>query len=244
MAGQPGAAAAPDAGGMLNSVGLQGPGIAALARPRAARPAAHRGDGRRQRVGPHGRRVPGGGGAARRVLPTASSPWRSTCRARTLHGLRQIFAHDPRLSAEVVAAVAGAAGRPVWAKLSPNTDRVVEVASGGARRRGRGGDVHQHACSAWPTTRRRGDRRSAAGAAVCPARRSTRSPCASSATSPRRCPASRSIGVGGVATSWDAEEFLLAGAVAVQVGTATFHDPRAPIRILAVAWRDALNTRS
>jgi dihydroorotate dehydrogenase (NAD+) catalytic subunit len=40
------------------------------------------------------------------------------------------------------------------------------------------------------------------------------------------------IGVGGVATAWDATEFLLAGAVAVQVGTATFHDPRAPIKIL------------
>ena len=40
------------------------------------------------------------------------------------------------------------------------------------------------------------------------------------------------IGVGGIATLWDATEFLLAGAVAVQVGTATFHDPRAPMQIL------------
>jgi dihydroorotate dehydrogenase (NAD+) catalytic subunit len=40
------------------------------------------------------------------------------------------------------------------------------------------------------------------------------------------------IGVGGIASSWDAAELLLAGAVAVQVGTATFHDPRAPIRVL------------
>ena len=40
------------------------------------------------------------------------------------------------------------------------------------------------------------------------------------------------IGVGGIATAWDAEEFLLAGAVAVQVGTATFRDPLAPVRIL------------
>jgi dihydroorotate dehydrogenase (NAD+) catalytic subunit len=40
------------------------------------------------------------------------------------------------------------------------------------------------------------------------------------------------IGVGGIATGWDAEEFLLAGATAVQVGTATFHDPRAPLRVL------------
>ena len=41
------------------------------------------------------------------------------------------------------------------------------------------------------------------------------------------------VGVGGVATGWDATELLLAGAVAVQVGTATFADPRAPARILA-----------
>ena len=41
------------------------------------------------------------------------------------------------------------------------------------------------------------------------------------------------IGVGGVATGWDAEELLLAGASAVQVGTATFADPRAPAKVLA-----------
>ena len=33
------------------------------------------------------------------------------------------------------------------------------------------------------------------------------------------------VGVGGVATGWDAAELLLAGASAVQVGTATFADP-------------------
>jgi len=40
------------------------------------------------------------------------------------------------------------------------------------------------------------------------------------------------IGVGGVASAVDAVQFLLAGASAVQVGTATFADPRAPARIL------------
>jgi dihydroorotate dehydrogenase (NAD+) catalytic subunit len=39
------------------------------------------------------------------------------------------------------------------------------------------------------------------------------------------------IGLGGVATGVDAAEFLIAGASAVQVGTATFWDPSAPIRI-------------
>lgn len=41
------------------------------------------------------------------------------------------------------------------------------------------------------------------------------------------------VGVGGVASGEDAAELLLAGASAVQVGTATFADPRAPARVLA-----------
>ncbi len=40
------------------------------------------------------------------------------------------------------------------------------------------------------------------------------------------------VGVGGVSTGVDAAELLLAGASAVQVGTATFADPRAPRRVL------------
>lgn len=39
------------------------------------------------------------------------------------------------------------------------------------------------------------------------------------------------IGLGGIACGEDAAEFLVAGASAVQVGTATFWDPRAPVRI-------------
>ena len=39
------------------------------------------------------------------------------------------------------------------------------------------------------------------------------------------------IGCGGVTRGVDAIEFLLAGACAVQVGTATFADPRAAVRI-------------
>ena len=39
------------------------------------------------------------------------------------------------------------------------------------------------------------------------------------------------IGVGGIRTGEDALEFLCCGASAVQVGTATFYDPAAPVRI-------------
>jgi dihydroorotate dehydrogenase (NAD+) catalytic subunit len=41
------------------------------------------------------------------------------------------------------------------------------------------------------------------------------------------------LGMGGIQTGRDALEFIVAGASAVSVGTAVFHDPTAPIRILA-----------
>ena len=39
------------------------------------------------------------------------------------------------------------------------------------------------------------------------------------------------MGLGGIATGMDAAEFLIAGASAVEVGTANFWDPGAPVRI-------------
>jgi dihydroorotate dehydrogenase (NAD+) catalytic subunit len=39
------------------------------------------------------------------------------------------------------------------------------------------------------------------------------------------------VGIGGIRSGEDALEFLCAGAKAVQVGTATFYDPKAPVRI-------------
>lgn len=46
------------------------------------------------------------------------------------------------------------------------------------------------------------------------------------------------IGCGGISTGEDAIEFLMAGATAVQVGTATFANPRAPLDVLegVAAW--------
>ncbi len=49
------------------------------------------------------------------------------------------------------------------------------------------------------------------------------------------------IGCGGVSRGLDAVEFLMAGATAVQVGTATFANPRAPLDVLEEleAWLEA-----
>jgi dihydroorotate dehydrogenase (NAD+) catalytic subunit len=40
------------------------------------------------------------------------------------------------------------------------------------------------------------------------------------------------VGIGGISETDDALQFLIAGAAAVQVGTATFLDPSAPVSIL------------
>lgn len=40
------------------------------------------------------------------------------------------------------------------------------------------------------------------------------------------------VGLGGISTAEDALEFILAGAAAIQVGTATLLDPRAPVKII------------
>jgi dihydroorotate dehydrogenase (NAD+) catalytic subunit len=56
-------------------------------------------------------------------------------------------------------------------------------------------------------------------------------------------PSAAIIGVGGITTGADAAELLAAGADAVQVGTATFADPRAPARILAEFRRWCLRHR-
>ncbi len=41
------------------------------------------------------------------------------------------------------------------------------------------------------------------------------------------------LGMGGIMTGTDAAEFIIAGATAVAIGTAAFADPKAPVRILA-----------
>ena len=54
------------------------------------------------------------------------------------------------------------------------------------------------------------------------------------------------IGMGGIMSGADAVEFLLAGASAIAVGTATFADPAAPIRVLNELneWLDQHNIKS
>ena len=141
-----------------------------------------------------------------------------------------MFAHSASLTAEAVAATAGCQC-PRWAKLSPNVTDLTEIA-GAALEAGAESLTLVNTVMGMaidPETRR--PRLGAGGGglsgpAIRPvAVRAVYEVCSS-------FPDASVVGVGGVATGEHAVELLLAGASAVQVGTATFADPRAPVRIL------------
>lgn len=228
-AGNPAPRLRPTPAGMLNSVGLQGPGIPYwldrvlpdLLRTGATVVASI-----------WGRSVAEYRAAAELLAaaPPEVVAVEVNLSCPNLHG-SGIFAHDPELSGEVVAAVAGAAGRAVWAKLSPNTDRVVDVAaaaqSTGAQAvtcintlMGLAYDEHTKSPALG------GGGSGLSGPAIHPVAVRIVHDVATA------FPGLPVIGVGGIATPWDANELLLAGAAAIQVGTATFHDPRAPVKVL------------
>jgi 2,4-dienoyl-CoA reductase-like NADH-dependent reductase (Old Yellow Enzyme family) len=75
-----------------------------------------------------------------------------------------------------------------------------------------------------------------------PARPSSPSPCAWSTRPP--APSIPILGMGGIVTPEDAVEFLLAGATAVQVGTASYADPRAVERLATASNPGAAATAS
>lgn len=147
-----------------------------------------------------------------------------------LEGRSGIIAHDPSLAGQIISAVSAQSQVPVWAKLSANTDRIVEVATTVT-------DAGAHALTlvntmlgmqidvetARPTLGNGGGGLS--GPAI--------HPIAVRAVHDVRAalPDTHIIGVGGIASGADAVEMLMAGANAVQVGTASFAEPAATWRV-------------
>lgn len=146
-----------------------------------------------------------------------------------LEGRGSIFAHDLELSAEVIAATEACA-RPRWAKLSANTDRIIEVA---AAVHTAGADAVTCVNTLLGLAYDRETLRPVLGAGGGGLSGRAIHPVAVRAVHDVHAalPDLPIIGVGGVASGWDAAEMLLAGATAVQVGTATFADPAAPATI-------------
>jgi len=215
--------------GMLNAVGLQGPGVEHwLAASVPSLVAA----GATVVASIWGRTVDEYRRAADLLAgaPPAVVAVEVNLSCPNLEGRNAIFAHDPELSGESVAATSGCR-RPRWAKLSANTDRIVEVA-GAVREAGADAVTCINTMLGMAYDRETGLPALGAGGgglsgpAIHPiAVRAVHDVHAALPDLPV-------VGVGGVVDGWSARELLLAGAVAVQVGTATFADPRAPVRVL------------
>ena len=140
------------------------------------------------------------------------------------------FGHDPDVLERLVASVRRATGKPIWVKLSPNAGSPVAVA---AAAKSGGADVLSAintvlGLSIDPWTRR-------------PRLHTTRGGLSGPAIRPiavrmvhdvARAVGLPVVGIGGVETADDVVEFLLAGASAVQVGTALFRDPRRAERLV------------
>jgi dihydroorotate dehydrogenase (NAD+) catalytic subunit len=222
-------------GGMLNSVGLQGPGVEAwLAEELPALVAA----GARVVASIWGRRVEDYAAAARLLAgaPPAVVAVEVNVSCPNLEDRSRMFAHSPAATAEAVEA-AGAAGLPRWAKLSPNVTDVVEVAEAAVRAGAEAVTlVNTLLGMAIDLDRRRPALGGGGGGLSGPALHAV------AVRTVYECraalPDAGIVGVGGVATGADAVELLLAGADAVEVGTATLADPRAPARVLRglVRW--------
>lgn len=147
-----------------------------------------------------------------------------------LEGRSGIIAHDSELSGRIISAVSASSVVPVWAKLSANTDRIVDIAhsvvNSGAKAvtlvntmLGLQIDVS----TSRPTLGNGGGGLS--GPAIHPI-------AVRAVFDVRRAlPDVDIVGVGGIRTGADAIEMMMAGANAVQVGTASFADPASTWKI-------------
>jgi dihydroorotate dehydrogenase (NAD+) catalytic subunit len=227
------------AAGMLNSVGLQNPGVAAwldhdLPELTAART--------RVVVSIWGFTAEDYGRAAKAIaavteagLAPAVVAVEANISCPNIEDRHRMFAHSPSATTAAIGAAAAAlagSGLPVWAKLSPNVTDIGAIAAAALDAGAEGLTLVNTlmGLAIDPGTGR--PRLGAGGGGLSgPALH----PVAVRAVFDCRqaFPRVPIVGVGGVMGGLDAAELLAAGADAVQVGTATFADPRAPARVLA-----------
>ncbi len=216
--------------GMLNAIGLQGPGIDNFLREDLPWLVEH---GARTIVSIAGESVEEFAALSRKVrnAPGVSAlEVNISCPNVENRGL--VFACDRTSAREVIEAVKRSVGNslPIIAKLSPDVTDIVsiaeEVISAGADGLAM---INTLLGMVINTETMRPHLANKTGGLSGPAIR----PVAVRAIFQvhQAMPKVPIVGMGGVLTGNDAFELVLAGASAISIGTATFHDPSAPIRI-------------
>lgn len=139
------------------------------------------------------------------------------------------FSSDPGLLAEVVGSVRKIARRPLMVKLSPNVARIEPLAKAAEEA---GADalslVNTFVALAIDARTRKPRLGAGFGGLSGPAIKPIALRMVYEAARAVKIPV---VGLGGISNGLDAAEFLIAGASAVEVGTANFWDPSAPLRI-------------
>ncbi|OGP60854.1 MAG: dihydroorotate dehydrogenase B catalytic subunit [Deltaproteobacteria bacterium RBG_13_49_15] len=140
------------------------------------------------------------------------------------------FGVNPRSAHEVIKAVRDMTKKPVIAKLSPNVADITEIAKSVEAA---GSDavslINTITGLAIDIETRRPKLANITGGLSGPAIKPVALRMVWQVANAVRIPV---IGIGGIASASDALEFLIAGACAIQVGTANFVNPRATIEIL------------
>jgi dihydroorotate dehydrogenase (NAD+) catalytic subunit len=230
-AGRPTPRMAETPSGMLNSIGLQGPGIDAFLQrdlpwllARGARAVVSIAGGTVDEYADLAGRLSDAAGVTA-VEVNISCP--------NVEDRGQVFACDPAASAAVIAAVRGRLRYdvPVFAKLSPDVTDIVAVARACVEAGADGlSMINTLLGLVIDTDTMRPVLAGTTGGLSGPAIRPVAVRCVWQVRA--ALPDVPIIGMGGVRTGRDALEFILAGAAMVSVGTAIFHDPSACARIL------------
>jgi dihydroorotate dehydrogenase (NAD+) catalytic subunit len=228
-AGNPAPRLHPTPAGMLNAVGLQGPGVERWMEEDLP---ALQATGARIVASIWGRSIADYAKAAELLsdAPDAVVAVEVNVSCPNVEDRGHMFAHSTSATTEALLSTV-TAGRPRWAKLSPNVTDLVEIAdaaqAGGAEAVTL---INTVMGMVIDVDARRPALGNGGGGLSGPAIR----PVAVRAVWDVHAalPDLPIVGVGGVASADDALQLVLAGASAVQVGTATFADPRAPRRVL------------
>jgi len=140
------------------------------------------------------------------------------------------FGIDPKMASEVTKCVKSSTSLPVIVKLPPGAADIVEVAAAVSQA---GADaitlVNTLRGTVIDTAKRRPVFGNTYGGLSGPAIKAIALHMVYKVASEVEIPI---IGCGGIASATDALEFIMAGATAVQVGTANLSDPRTPINVL------------